>query len=253
MEPRKIRELKANVISMYKSHFEREGFFSPKIVADWKIPGKLKEQHTVDIYFEFIQMNNLERTIIKTIEGTEVTEGEVWEFAYVLKDMRFFAKGIIYYDDKVSIEAKKVAELANIELKKFNFFNEVQKSAASALKVMIPDKDVMGDPFWVVMETVKNNDDENTGNYNMVNNNILLFLSKKQADGYCGRFKDSSGVFGISQNHLKRLISLQEKKMFPDFCIAFPDFEQSNIGSISCYSISYEKLKKFYLRGDNNG
>lgn len=252
MESRQIRGLKNNVISMYKSHFEREGFFNPKIVADWKIPGKLKEQHIVDIYFEFIQMNNLERTIIKTIEGTEVTEGEVWKFAYVLKDMRFFAKGIIYYDNKVSIKAKKAAELANIELKKFNFLNEVQKNAASALKVILPDKDVVGDPFWVVMETVKNNDDENTGNYNMINNNILLFLSKKQADGYCSKLKDSSGVFGISQNHLKILVSLQEKNMFPDFCMAFPEFEQLNNSSIACYSISYEKFRKFYLRGNKN-
>lgn len=252
MESRRIRGLKANVISMYKSYFKREGFFSPKIVADWKIPGKLKEQHTVDIYFEFIQMNNLERTIIKAIEGTEVTEGEVWEFAYVLKDMRFFAKGIIYYDDNVSIKAKKAAELADIELKKFNFLNEVQKSTASALKVILPDKDVVGDPFWVAMETVKNNDDENTGNYNMVNNKILLFLSKKQADGYCSKLKDSYRVFGISQNHLKILASLQEKKMYPDFCIAFPEFEQPNNASIDCYSISCEKFRKFYLRDDNN-
>ena len=79
MESRKNPGLKANVISMYKSHFQREGFFRPKIVADWKISGKLREQHSVDIYFEFIQMNNLERTIIKTIEGIEVTEGEVCE------------------------------------------------------------------------------------------------------------------------------------------------------------------------------
>lgn len=252
MESKKNPGLKANVISMYKSHFQRGGFFRPKIVADWKIPGKLREQHSVDIYFEFFQMNNLERTIIKTIEGTEVTEGEVWEFAYVLKDLRFLAKGIIYYDDKVSIKAKKAAEMANIDLKKFDFLNEVQKSVIGVLKIMLPEKDIVGDPFWVVMETVKKNDDENIGNYNMVNDNILLFLSKKQADKYCEKLKDSFKVFGISQNHLKLLVSLQEKGVFPDFCIAFPEFEQLDDASIACYSISHEKFKKFYLRGDNN-
>ncbi len=55
------------------------------------ISGKLKE-HTVDIYFEFIQMNNLERTVIKVIEGTKVTENDMWEFANVLKDLHFFCK-----------------------------------------------------------------------------------------------------------------------------------------------------------------
>lgn len=252
MESTKNPGLKANVISMYKSHFQREGFFRPKIVADYKIPGKLKEQHSVDIYFEFIQMNNLEQTVIKIIEGTEVTEREVWEFAYVLKDLRFLAKGIMYYDDKVSIEAEKAAKLANIDLKKFDFLNEVQKNVLSALKIMLPEDDVIGDPFWVVMETIKNNDDENTGNYNMVNDKILLFLSKKQADSYCRKLEDDSRVFGISQNHLNILISLQEKGMFPEFCITFPKFEQPNDDSIGCYSISHEEFRKFYLRGDNN-
>jgi len=252
VKSRKNPGLKANVISMYKSHFQGEGFFRPKIAVDWKIPGKIRGQHLVDIYFEFIQMNNLERTIIKTIEGTEVTEGEVWEFAYVLKDLSFLAKGIIYYDGKVSIKAKKAAELANIDLKKFNFLNEVQKSVADAVKIMLPKKDIVGDPFWVVMETEKNNVDKNTGNYNMIEDNILLFLSKKQADSYCRKLKDNSSVFGISQNHLKVLVNLQEEGRFPDFCIAFPEFEQRNDSSIACYSITHEKFRKFYLRGDNN-
>jgi hypothetical protein len=252
VESRKNPGLKANVISMYQSYFQREGFFRPKIVANYKTYGKLKYQHTVDIYFEFIQMNNLERTVIKTVEDTEVTEGDVLEFAYVLKDLRFLAKGIIYYDDTASIEAKEVADKVNIDLKKFNFLSEVQKSALSVLKTMLPEGDIIGDPFWVAMETVKNNYDENTGNYNMINNAILLFLSKKQADNYCKKLNGRYKVFGISQNHLKILFALQEKNMFPDFCIAFPEFEQSNDTSIGCYSITPEKFKKIYLRGDNN-
>ena len=55
---------------MYKSRFQNEGFFRPRIAENVTISGKLKE-HTVDIYFEFIQMNNLERTAIKVIEGTK--------------------------------------------------------------------------------------------------------------------------------------------------------------------------------------
>lgn len=83
--------LKANVISMYKSRFQSEGFFRPRIAENATIPGKLKE-HIVDIYFQFIQMNNLERTVIKVIEGTEVTENDMWEFANVLKDLHFLQK-----------------------------------------------------------------------------------------------------------------------------------------------------------------
>ena len=180
---------------MYKSHFKNEGFFRPRIVENVTISGKLKE-HTVDIYFEFIQMNNLERTVIKVIEGTKVTENDMWEFANVLKDLHFFAKGIIYYDDIVSSGAKKVAELTNIDLKKFDLLDEVRKSALSALKVMLPDEEIIGDPFWVIMETEQDSD-KNTGNYEMVNDSILLFLSKKQAINYCSKIKKSAKVFGI--------------------------------------------------------
>ena len=111
------------------------------------------------------------------VEGTKVTENDMWEFANVLKDLHFFAKGIIYYDDRVSSGAKKVAELTNIDLKKFDLLDEVIKSALSAIKVMLPDEEVIGDPFWVVMGTEQDSD-KNTGNYEMVNDSILLFLSK---------------------------------------------------------------------------
>lgn len=243
--------LKVNVISMYKSRFQREAFLRPKIVMDYRIPGKLKKEHVVDIYFEFIQMNNLERTIIKTIEGTELTGRDVWEFAKVLKDMYFFAKGIIYYDDKVSIDVKKTAGQAGIELKKFVFLNEIKMNVLEMFKIILPEKGIVGDPFWVVMET-GNSNDENMGNYAMINDNILLFLSKKQADNYCMKLKDEFEVFGISQNHLKVLVNLQEKSMSPEFCIALPQFEQKNDGEIICYSISHEKFRRFYLRGNNN-
>ncbi|MBF2504418.1 hypothetical protein [Listeria marthii] len=243
--------LKVKVISMYKSRFQREVFFRPKIVMDYKIPGKLQKEHVVDIYFEFIQLNNLERTIIKTIEGTELTERDVWAFAYMLKDMHFFAKGIMYYDGKVTIEAQKSAEQAGIELKKFVFLNEIIMDVSDNLKIMLPEKDMVGDPFWVVMEMGSSND-ENTGYYNMINDNILLFLSKRQAENYCMKLKGKSEVFGISQNHLKILVSLQEKGMFPEFCIAFPQFEQRSDYEILAYNISHEKFRRIYLRGDKN-
>ena len=249
-ESRKNPGLKANVISMYKSHFQSEGFFRPRIAENVTISVKLKE-HTVDIYFEFIQMNNLERTVIKVIEGKKVTENDMWEFANVLKDLHFFAKGIIYYDDSVSSGAKKVAELTNIDLKKFDLLEEVSKSALSAVKVTLPDEEIIGDPFWAVMETEQDSD-MNTGNFEMINDSILLFSSKKQAINYCSKIKKSANVFGISQHHLKVLVSLREKGMFPDFSIAFPEFYQSQENAILCYQIPHKSLKKFYLRGDNN-
>lgn len=240
--------LKANVISMYKSRFERAEFFRPKIVEDLKISGKSKE-HIVDIYFEFIQMNNLERTIIKIIENTEVKEKDIWEFSNTLKDLRFFAKGIVYYDNKVSDEAIAMAKLVNIDLKRFNFGEEVRKNAMLTLKTMLPDQEMIGDPFWVAME-ISRSEGNNIGNFVVHNDSVLLYLSKKQASKYCCDLKENVGVFGISQNHLRILLALQEKGLFPNFRIAFPEFEQMQEGSVFSYAIPHEKFKKLYLRGE---
>lgn len=241
--------LKTNVISMYKSRFKTEGFFRPRIYKDLNISGKIMN-HIVDIYFEFTQMSNTERTIIKTIEGKEVTDKDIWEFVYVLKDLYFFAKGIVYYDDSVSGSAKKAAETANIDLRKFDFFKEVQVSTLSALKVMLPNYNIIGDPFWIVMEITKSNY-ETTGNYSLIEGTIPLFLSKKQANNFCKKLKECR-VFGVSQNHLRVLINLNEKGMYPEFNIVLPEFQQTQHNFLLTYNISCENLKKFYLRGDSN-
>lgn len=242
--------LKDNVISMYKNYFRREGFFEPRITKDIVITGKLKK-HTVDIYFEFVQMNNLERTVVKIIEGREVTENDVWEFKNVLNDFHFLAKGIIYYDNSTTNEAKKEAELASIDLKKFDLEEEIKKGVANAIRTMLPDEDVIGDPFWVVMETEQRSG-QTIGNYVMANDSILLFLSKKQASNYCDMLNKNAKVFGVTQNHLKILVNLQEQQMCPNFSIAVPEFEQLQKDNIICYQISCEMFKKFYLRGDNH-
>ena len=207
---------------MYKSRFQREGFFRPSIAEDVTISGKLKE-HTVDIYFEFVQMNNLERTVIKTIEGTEVTEKDVWEFANILKDLHFFAKGIIYYDAKVSSGAETLAESTNIDLKKFNFRDEVRKNVLSAIKVMLPDEDIIGDPFWMFM----NLDGKNSLEQNLfLKDGILLFENKYFAELfqnlYLLNYNSNIKLVGVSQPHLKEIIFLKNKykvsvKLFNQF------------------------------------
>lgn len=243
----KKRGLKSNVISMYRSRLGKAGVYSPQIAKNLTITGKLKD-HIVDIYFEFIQMNNLERTIIKTVEGREVTESDMWEFANVLKDLHFYAKGIVYYDDRVSSGAERIAELTKIDIIKFNFTKEIVKDVLSSVKVMLPDEGVIGDPFWVIMETT-HDQNENTGSYKMIDNHILLFLSKKQADKHCCKLKNEK-VFGISQKHLRVLIGLQEGGLYPEFSIVLPEFEQVQEEELVCCSISHKRFRKYYVRGE---
>ncbi|MCL2112682.1 MAG: hypothetical protein FWH31_01885 [Streptococcaceae bacterium] len=240
--------LKENVISMYRSQFELEGFFRPKIYKDIEITGK-KMSHKIDIYFEFIQLNNLEKAIIKTISDRKVTNRDVWEFSMILQDLNFFPKGIIYYDDEISDEAEKIAEASNIELKKFSLFNELAKGVQNKLSMMLPDKDALGNPFWILME--EDLSERNTGNYTRIDGKVVLFLSRKQAILVGKKVNIKSSVFGLSQNQLKILIRLQEQGMFPELNIMFPEFEQPE-NELFTYGISNEKLKEFYLRGEND-
>lgn len=239
--------LKDNVVSMYRSYFQSEGFYRPKIIKDFEIIGKTHKKHMIDIYFEFIQMNNLERTIIRIVENKEVTENIVWNFSNVLKDLHFFAKGIIYYNNSVSKEAVKFANTNQIALIKFDIETEIRKSAIHSLQNLLPNEDIIGDPFWTIMETTKE-DGKNTGSY-YIEGAILLFLSKKQADKYCEK-KKNLRVFGISQNLLKILIGFREKGLSPDIALVLPEFDQTGKGILLKEPITPDMLRKMYVRKD---
>lgn len=204
--------LKDNVVSMYRSYFQSEGFYRPKIIKDFEIIGKTHKKHMIDIYFEFIQMNNLERTIIRIVENKEVTENIVWNFSNVLKDLHFFAKGIIYYNNSVSKEAVKFANTNQIALIKFDIETEIRKSAIHSLQNLLPNEDIIGDPFWTFM---------NKNGTNMIEQNlflrdgILLFESKYCAQEFQKLYLNNHGknieLVGVSQNHLKEIICLKKQ------------------------------------------
>ena len=71
-------------------------------------------EHRIDIYVEFVQMNNLERTIIKTIDSKNVKAKDVWQFDNLLKDLGFFPKGILYFNNKIDEDALKIAKKKEI-------------------------------------------------------------------------------------------------------------------------------------------
>lgn len=239
--------LKDNVVSMYRSYFQSEVFFRPKIIKDFEIIGKTNRQHTIDIYFEFIQMNNLERTIIHIVENEEVTENIVWNFSNVLKDLHFFAKGIIYYNDSVADEAIQFANTNQIALIKFDVEDEIRKSAKHLLQNLLPNENIIGDPFWTIMEVTKE-ESKNTGTY-YIEDAILLFLSKKQAKKHCEKMKNFK-VFGISQNHLKVLIGFREIGISPDITLVLPEFKQMRKRVLLKSLIAPDMLRKMYVRKD---
>ena len=93
------------VFSLYDYRIDRENLINPKLFKNIRVKGKSIE-HKIDIYIEFVQMNNLEKTVIKIIDNKIVKAEDVWEFDNLLKDLGYFPKGVLYYNSEIDEKLK---------------------------------------------------------------------------------------------------------------------------------------------------
>lgn len=126
------KKLVESVVGMLSSYFNSENIYKPKIIRDQYILGRTMKNH-VDIYLEFIQMNNVERTIINVVSSREATTEDVLRLSNTLNDLEFKAKGVLYYDSCISNEALIVSK-HKIETVKFVLQNEIIKSLRKAIE-----------------------------------------------------------------------------------------------------------------------
>ena len=236
------------VFTLYKYRMEREHLIKPKLLKNIKIKGKNIESR-IDIYIEFVRMNNLERTVIKTIDKKTVTVDDVWQFDNILRDLKFFPKGVLYYNYKIDEKALELANNKHIQVIYFDFMKETIKNALYTLEQVLPDKDVIGDPFWALMQ-VDEQTKNNIGNYFIIENSLPLFTSKKLADACCKQQKGYA-VFGISQRHLVSLISQAEKGLLTHkFGIIQPSKQISSTidYNVEMYSVDCNVIREVYVR-----
>ena len=236
------------VFTLYQYRMKREHLIKPKLRKNIKIPGKNIESQ-IDIYIEFVQMNNLERTVIKTIDKKTVTVDDVWQFDNILKDLKFFSKGVLYYNSKIDEKALELANNKHIQVIYFDFMKETIENALNTLAQVLPDKDVIGDPFWTLMQ-VDEKTKNNTGNYCIIEDCLPLFPSKKLADAFCKQ-QNGYAVFGISQSHLISLLSLAEKGLLPHrFGIIQPSKQESSTVdyNIKMFNVDYHNIREIYVR-----
>ena len=236
------------VFTLYQYRMGREHLIKPKLLKNIKIKGKNIESQ-IDIYIEFVQMNNLERTVIKTIDKRTVTVDDVWQLDNILKDLKFFSKGVLYYNSKIDEKALELAKNKHIKAIYFDVVEETRKNAIYSLNQILPNQEVIGDPFWALMqvdETTKNN----TGNYCIIEDFLPLFPSKKLADAYCKQ-QNGNAVFGISQRHLVFLISLAERGLLPyKLGLIRPSKQISSTidYNVVMYSVDCNVIREVYVR-----
>ena len=126
---------------------------------------------------------------------------------------------------------------------------ETIENALNTLAQVLPDKDVIGDPFWTLMQ-VDEKTKNNTGNYCIIEDCLPLFPSKKLADAYCKK-QNGYAVFGVSQSHLIFLLSLAEKGLLPHkFGIIQPSKQISSTidYNVEMYSVDCNIIREVYVR-----
>ena len=126
---------------------------------------------------------------------------------------------------------------------------ETRKNVIYSLNQILPNQEVIGDPFWTLMQ-IDEKTKNNTGNYYTIEDFLPLFPSKKLADAYCKR-QSGYAVFGISQPHLVFLISLAESKILPcKLGLIRPSKQISSTidYNVEKYSVDCNVIREIYVR-----
>ncbi len=79
-------------------------------------------------------------------------------------------EGVLYYNSKIDEKALELASNKYLQVIYFDFMKETIKNVLNTLEQVLPDKDVIGDPFWMLMNT--------DGKIPIEQNKILLFNVK---------------------------------------------------------------------------
>lgn len=242
------KELSDLVYTLFSNRVNGKKLSNCRVLKNEIIQGK-SIKHVIDIYVEFWYMNNLERTIIKIIDGKDVTKEDIWNFDNLLKDLGFYPKGVLYYNRGISDSAKKLANKRKIDVIYFDILNETAKDVKKKLKDLLPDRKVIGDPFWTIME-IDSKTKKNTGSF-YLNDSILLFTSKKAAEYYLSFIENKSdfGVFGLTQMHLSGLILLLKSQGISKYLyINYSSSKTMKKDRMITSRVDLEKIKDSYVR-----
>lgn len=173
-----------------------------EVKRNQKLKGKSGNEHQIDVYYEFEQNGIKHKVIIECKNHKrKVDKGMVQSFKSVLDDIGN-ATGVFASYKGFQSGAERFAQYHDIELVSGSELPMLAKTISKSLEVLLPDKNVVGQPFWTIMEEI---DGRNTGTYlTITENTIGLFISKKNAvevSNYTGGV-----VRGVSQKHLRMIL-----------------------------------------------
>lgn len=178
-----------------------------EILTNVKMPGADGARHEIDVLYSFEELGLLYQVGIECKNWkSPIKIGSLRDFSYKLDQIGGINGIFISADSGYQSGAKIVADYNGIRLVKYYEFEYYIKS--NYTKYLNPDFGMIGDPFWMLINTEGNTSLEQNCIKDNVNN---LFFSKKQADDYkdSNYYNDNNiKVVGVSQYHLKELEGL---------------------------------------------
>ncbi len=202
------KELEEYVEHVYKSLLANENLKDKKIIKNHHEIGLSGTKHEFDILYEITVVGIIHRVGIECKNHKRpVTKGKVQEFKGKLDDFNNI-QGVMVSANGYQAGAYKIANQYGIKLFLTEDLPKINEILALAIKVMLPNNNIKGEPFWVIMQI---KDEKNIGSYFSFNNKIILFLSKKSAERIISRFAlVNFDVFGVSHEHLKAICYLSK-------------------------------------------
>lgn len=199
-----------------------------------KIMGKSGVDHIIDVYYEFSFNNVTHKVIIECKNwNKKVSKEKILTLSSIVDDIPH-SVGIIIAPKGFQSGAKEFAKHQEIILISESDNSLFTKAILSKFNTILPDENIMGEPFWCLM-------DSKTGNYISYDGGVHLFISKKIATDFASEI--GGDVRGISQNHLK-MICFYNKEWNMDLYLHLFELKEA-------VKIDYKLLEELFLISSN--
>lgn len=224
----------------------------------------LKGEYQIDVFYQFEHAGFIHRVAIECkYHNRPLDRDTIMPFCNKITDIGNII-GVIVSKSGYQSGAKEYAEkhgitlLTTEDLPKFNIL-----VADYLINSILPTKDWIGEPFWILMEREEDNVSGSYYKFTQKHNGrdvIPLFFSKREAIDFLNESEQSLhfAIRGVPQHYLKRLISITER-LKPLFFLMLPALNEEQAKGLLIEptelmkryllsEISAEEYQEFYVK-----